>query len=149
VNQLGFNFEAYEEAVLNPLAGHDLDELESYIASLLLEASAEKPMNSDYIIRAVADALDRKIAVRNVKTVVRTLRKVHGFPILARRTKPTGYWWCGSLEEMQEFVELFKAQALDELHTLSRIVKNNYPKLAGQLTLKDAVLLVTDGEFEN
>jgi hypothetical protein len=44
----------------------------------------------------------------------------------------------GISEEMTEFVESFKSQALDELHTLSKIVKHNYPALLGQLSLENA-----------
>ena len=39
---------------------------------------------------------------------------------------------------MREYYKHASRQPLDELHTLSRIVKANYPLLVGQLTLQEA-----------
>jgi hypothetical protein len=38
---------------------------------------------------------------------------------------------------MEAFIESYRAQALDELHTLSKIVKHNYPALQGQLKFEE------------
>ena len=131
-------FELYEEELLNPLRGHKLSDLESFVASLLLTASTHRPTGIAEIIRAYEDATCARLNERTVKDVIRTLRRDHSFPILARRKKPTGYWWCASSQEMEAFIESFRAQALDELHTLSRIVKQNYPALQGQLRFEEA-----------
>lgn len=40
---------------------------------------------------------------------------------------------------MQAFIESFRSQALDELHTLSKIVNANYPALQGQLKFDDVI----------
>lgn len=130
------NASIFESELLNPLRGHDLSEEEAYVANLLLDASSEKPMDNDSIRRALEMKFDRSCDARTIKKIIRTLRKEHAFPILARRIKPFGYWWCSSKLEMQEFIETFRSQALDELHTLSRIVKENFPELAGQLRLE-------------
>lgn len=126
-------FELYEEELLSPLRGHELSDLESFVASLLLTASTHRPIGIAEIIEAVESQMNLRLTERKVKGIIRTLRKNHTFPILARRKKPTGYWWCASAQEMEAFIESFRAQALDELHTLSKIVKNNYPALQGQL----------------
>ncbi len=126
-------FELYEEELLNPLRGHELSDLESFVASLLLTASTHRPIGIAEIIEEVERQKNLRLTERKVKGIIRTLRKEHTFPILARRKKPTGYWWCASAQEMEAFIESFRAQALDELHTLSKIVKNNYPALQGQL----------------
>lgn len=137
MQQLAFNFEQFEEAIVNPLAGQSLDPTESYIASLLLEASTERPMTSDYLMTSVYEQLGTRMNLRRFHNIIRNLRKNNRFPILSRRTKPAGYWWCNSLEEMNEFIDNFRSQAMDELHTLSRIVNKNYPALAGQMTFSD------------
>ncbi len=98
----------------------------------------EQPMTGDYLINRVQVALDTRINLRKFHNIIRKLRKSHGLPILSRRTKPMGYWWCASVAEMNEFIENFRSQAMDELHTLSRIVNKNYPLLAGQLNFRDA-----------
>ncbi|HYX72155.1 MAG TPA: hypothetical protein VE732_05240 [Nitrososphaera sp.] len=127
-------FKLYEEELLDPLRGHALTEIERFIASLLLDATTDKPIGIAEIIRAYAAHSGKRISDRIVKGIIRRLRKEHAFPILARRSKkPTGYWWCGSAAEMEMFIESFRSQALDELHTLSTIIKHNYPALLGQL----------------
>ncbi len=137
MKQLAFNFEQFEEAIVNPLAGQELDPTESYIASLLLEAVSEKPMTSDYLINAVRENLGEKLSLRRFHNIIRNLRKNNRFPILSRRNKPAGYWWCGNIKEMNSFIDDFRSQAMDELHTLSRIVHKNYPALAGQMRFED------------
>jgi hypothetical protein len=132
-----FNFEAFEHELLNPLRGHQLTEYEAFVANLLLEASSKNPMQIAEIILEIGRRFGDWPKEREVKNIVRTLRKEHAFPIISRRCKPSGLWWCGSAEEMNEFIETFRSQALDELHTLTRIVKENYPALAGQLTLEE------------
>ena len=130
-------YEVFEQELLNPLRGHKLTECEAFVANLLLDASSHRPVK----IRDIRLALERKgltaLSVRRVRKIVRTLRKEHAFPILARRSEPAGFWWCASAAEMDSFVKVFRSQAMDELHTLSRIVKQNYPALAGQLRLEE------------
>jgi hypothetical protein len=132
-DQTDFNFEQFEAEMISPLAGHALTDLEEYVAGLLLKASSERPYRIAEIINYVGLNLHKTIDERAVKELIRSLRRQHKFPILARRTKPAGYWWCTSAEDMEAFIDSFRAQAMDELHTLSQIVKHNYPALAGQL----------------
>jgi hypothetical protein len=137
-------FQLYEQELLNPLRGHALTDEESFVASLLLTANTHRPIGITEIIQAIEQTEHLRLKGKTVKSkeravkfIIRTLRKDHSFPILARRSKPTGYWWCGSTDEMKAFIESFRAQALDELHTLSKIVKYNYPALQGQLNFED------------
>ena len=136
--QAELKFETFEAELLSPLGGHELTDVESFVASLLLSASRETPVGIKAIIQHVGRVKGFDLSERKVKSIIRSLRKDHAFPILASRQPPAGYWWCASAEEMTEFVESFKSQALDELHTLSKIVKHNYPALLGQLSLEDA-----------
>lgn len=133
-----YKFETFEHELLNPLRGHRLTELELFVANLLLDASSHRPLK----IRDIQESMHRAglstVSVRYVKQLVRALRKDHAFPILARRSEPAGFWWCASAAEMEAFIKLFRSQALDELHTLSKIVEENYPALAGQLRLEEA-----------
>jgi len=122
------------------LTYRDLTTSESFIASLLLDARSEKPIDSNGIGRAMHQEFGFAIGARMIKAVIRSLRKNHAFPIISRREKPAGYWWCRSKEEMIAFIEIFRGQALDELHTLKRIVNQNYPEIAGQLRLEETAV---------
>jgi hypothetical protein len=146
---LQYTFKKFEDELLNPLRGHALTEIEECVASLLLDASAGAPMR----IADITIAVGRQIALwpndREVKRIVRSLRKEHGFPILSRKAKPAGYWWGVSVEEMKQFIQDWRKQAIDELHTLSKIVKQNYPELSGQLSLEDISAESTDSEEQS
>lgn len=131
------NPKLFEDELLNPLYGHELSDMERFIADLLLNANRENPIGIRTIIHQVGIHKGIPLSERTVKSIIRALRKDHTFPIIASRKSPSGYWWCSSVEEMTEFIQSFKAQALDELHTLSQIVKHNFPALAGQLQFED------------
>jgi hypothetical protein len=135
--QLAFPFEAFEEELLNPLNGVPLTDEESFVASLLLDATSEKPMKTEEIIERVADALGVRLSFRQLKIVIRSLRRNHAFPILSRRSKPAGLWWCQSPDEMKEFARLWQSQYFDEMRTLYVMMKHNYPRLAGQMRFTD------------
>ena len=135
--QLSFPFEVFEEEILSPIKGAALTENESFVASLLLNASSEKPMKTDDIRAAIKNALDVDVSFRQIKQIIRSLRRNHAFPILSRRSKPAGLWWCQSVAEMKEFTRLWQSQYFDEMVTLSVILKTNYPKLAGQMRISD------------
>lgn len=131
--------ETFEHELLNPLRGHDLTPLESFVASLLLSASAEKPLDNAALRRAVKTQMSIDVGERVMKSVIRGLRKAHAFPIISRREKPAGYWWASSAEEFKGFIAVFQSQYKDEAHTLSRMIRENYPELAGQLRLEEEV----------
>ncbi len=133
LNQL--KFKAFEDALLSPLNGHELNDKEEFVASLLLTVSIHRPLIGKEISEAVQKQFGKKLSQRAVMDAIRSLRKQHGFPILANRSKnPKGYWWCGSIKEMEAYIQDVRSHTLDELNTLSRIVHRNYPSLAGQLS---------------
>lgn len=156
-------FKAFERELLNPLAGIALTKAEEFVANLLLDATSESPRTIAHIIRVqdcfycsgagevpessirymtcpdckgTGSRAGQTLTERDVKAVVRALRKEHGLPILSRKGNPAGYWWCGSKKEMEDYITRARSQPLDELHTLSKMVKQNYPELAGQLSLE-------------
>lgn len=141
-------FRKFEDELLNPLRGHALTEIEQCVASLLLDATSATPIRIAEVTIAVGRQLAEWPDDRHVKQIVRELRKEHGFPILSRKGKPAGYWWAASTEEMEQFITDWRKQALDELHTLGKMVKQNYPDLAGQLSLEDVSADYADSETE-
>jgi hypothetical protein len=128
--------ELFELELLDPLRGLKLTKEEEFVAVMILHATAALPIGIKRLQRGLQDA-GLGSTEREVKDIVRTLRKLHELPILSRRKKGGGLWWCESEEQMQDYYEHARRQPLDELHTLSRIVKANYPRLAGQLSLED------------
>lgn len=135
-NQL--SFEIYEKEVLNPLRGHNLTPVEEYVANLLLDASKQKPLrNSDICVRVKIRFEMKRLNPRTIKAVIRSLRKNHHFPVLASFIPPYGYWWCKSASEMMEYYEDAHARLKDELHTLSLMIRHNFPAYAGQLKLQE------------
>lgn len=139
--QGSFIFIALEEELIDPIFGHELKLIEAYVASLLLDATGDIPMPMAKIIEKVAEVQEVTLSNRQVRTIIRCLRRDHAFPILSRRKAPPGYWWCRTSEEMEEFTKLWQSQYFDEIETLSIMVKKNYPRLAGQLRLSDITAL--------
>lgn len=130
-------FKVFEREMIHPLHGVQLTRNEEFVAGLLLQADAEHTYTIKDIIRCSEQVLARPLTMRTVQGTVRRLRKLHKFPILSTKNPPFGYWWCGSVEEMKNFVEEWRRQAMDELHTLSQMVRHNFPALAGQLRLPE------------
>ena len=134
------NAELLEDEVLAPLRGEDLSEVEFYVAcKLLKEASQERPFSGEGLRLAITMRFpdeQANIDDREVKDIVRRLRKRCSFPILSSRKRgESGYWWCQSKDEMLGFIERFQKQPLDELHTLHEMVRRHFPELSGQLRL--------------
>jgi hypothetical protein len=130
-------FRIFELEILDPLGGRELNRVEFFIAHLLLGGTADAPIGLADIRRRAVGELGKPLNPRTVKAVIRRLRRNHKLPILSSRSAPAGYWWCNSLDEMNRFIAYFRGVALDELYTLSQIVKHNYPALAGQLAFVD------------
>ena len=131
-------FTLFEQAVLAPLGDRKLTESEAFVASFLLPARTQDPFTLDQIAEALTEHNGgARTGERTIKSIIRSLRKVHGFPVLSRKHPPHGYWWGQSADEMKEFVREFRSQPMDELHTLSVMVKRNYPDLVGQLKFEE------------
>jgi hypothetical protein len=128
--------ELFERELLNPLRGLALTKEEELVALMILNATAALPIGIKRLQRGLK-AAGLRGAEREVKDIVRTLRKRHELPILSRRKQGGGLWWCENELQMRDYYEHARRQPLDELHTLSRIVKANYPRLAGQLSLEE------------
>lgn len=104
-------------------------ETEKLVIWLLKCATSDRPVTIAQIRERVRNDSTGVISEREVKQFVRDLRRDHGMPILARRGKNPGYFWCGSRQEMEDFVGSFKKQADDEMATVRKMVETNYPGL--------------------
>jgi hypothetical protein len=128
------SFQCWEAQMLSPLEGIALSEIDTLIASLLLNTSAREPRTNKNI-RQYLENQGYRVVDRELKRAIRRLRNEHAFPILASLEKPYGYWWCGSAVEMEGYISVVRSRALAELVCLKRIVDANFPQLSGQLSL--------------
>lgn len=128
-------FEVIEEAVMNPLTGIDLTENELFVAGVILAATSQTPIKMAMIIDRAFHERTVTLSTRQIRVIVRRLRRIHGFPICTRKGAPAGYWWGRTEAELEEFVTVWKSQYIDEIQTLHKMLKVNYPRLAGQLKL--------------
>jgi hypothetical protein len=137
-NKDQLSFEIYEKELLNPLRGHELTPAESFISSALLDTSQASPLTNADLRKRLKQAFDlKKVNARTIKSIIRSLRKNHHFPILASFKPPYGYWWCRSAKEMVEYYKEAEARLKDEWHTLSQLIRVNFPEYAGQLRLEE------------
>lgn len=129
-------FAVFEDELLNPLHGHELTEQEAFAASLLLDASAARPLNNEALRDLLRGRFFETYSERAIKALILSLRDDHSFPIVASKSQPVGYWWCRSAEEMKEQWERVRGEAVGMLATWSRLIKAHFPELAGQLRLE-------------
>lgn len=128
-------YETIEQEILDPLKGVKLTENEFFVASQILEARSSAPIKMAEIMSRAFSMRAITLDSRQVRVIVRSLRRNHGFPICTRKGAPAGYYWGRSEAELAAFVNVWKAQYLDEIVTLRQMLKVNYPRLAGQLRL--------------
>ena len=95
-------------------------------ARMVIHYSASAPL-SGYTIQGQLRATER-----DVKRFMRELRREWLLPIGSSRQPPFGYFWIISASEYLEWERVFRAQAIDELVTLFRLRRANFPELAGQ-----------------
>ena len=134
-DQVNLRFSRFEHELLDPLRGHALSDVEQLVASALLDASRERPVSNERLRDLVGAELRIVIDDREMKAVILRLREEHLFPIMAVKTNPAGYWWCRSAEEMKAYYERVRKESLARLNTVSKVIKVNFPELAGQLGL--------------
>ena len=83
-------YELFERALINPLHGKNLSREEHLVASMILDATAKQPIGLKRLRDALNEAAQRldwdgakkKFGERDVKDIIRTLRKKHELPIL-------------------------------------------------------------------
>lgn len=135
IGQEDLPFETFEQEMIDPLKGVELSEIELFVAGLILDARSEQPIKMAEIALAAMHQRAVDLSDRQIRTIVRCLRRDHGFPICTRKGAPAGYWWGRTEAELAEFVRVWQAQYLDEAQTLHKMLKVNYPRLAGQMKL--------------
>jgi len=108
--------------------------VERCIFALLKRSTLAQPIRISQIQAQLRHEAHRLVSDREIKDFVRTLRREHGMPIAARRSKRPGYYWCRSAEEMEPFVDMFNKQFSDERATLRKMILRNYPSLLSKLS---------------
>ena len=73
------------------------------------------------------------LSERQIKKLIESFRQ-QGYPILASREKPFGYFWASSVLEIEEFERTFLNQARTTFKTF-RAMKKNYATFSGQQRL--------------
>jgi hypothetical protein len=121
-------------------------EIERFIVWLLKQATSEKPLGIAEIRVRVREELKEMISEREIKGFIRDLRREHGMAVLARRGSPSGYYLCSNREEMKRFASAFIAQANDEMETIRKILRRNYPSLMGELKIGATYEEISDGQ---
>jgi hypothetical protein len=98
------------------------------VVRALVRATPEKPISLTALCQHLA------VSDRTVKSLIEAARKDWLLPIGANRDFPSGYYWINTAAEMKQWIKVFSAQPLQELTTLHRVQKANFPELNGELT---------------
>jgi hypothetical protein len=100
------------------------------VARLLIHATVENPL-SNFTLQGYLRSTEREI-----KAAVRELRREWLLPIGSSRRAPTGYFWIETAAAFIEWARVYRSQAIDELATLYKLQRANFPDLAGQESFK-------------
>jgi hypothetical protein len=76
------HYETIEQEIIEPLKGVKLTEVEFFVASQILEARSEAPIKMAEIMDRAFERRSITLEPRQVRVIVRSLRRNHGFPIL-------------------------------------------------------------------
>lgn len=133
--QVFLPYETFEDEVIDPTSGIDLNEIEIVVAKHLLLATTSEPIRQKDLIAAVREERNVSLSERAVRVIIREFRRKRGFPICSRKGSPAGYWWGRTESEVEEFANVFLAQIKDEASTVAMMLRKNYPRLAGQMKL--------------
>ncbi|HQZ81615.1 MAG TPA: hypothetical protein PLR83_00215 [Pyrinomonadaceae bacterium] len=127
--------ETVEEEIINPASSVGLSNIEIVVVGRLLRATTTEPVKQRELIAEVTRESQTLLTNRTVRLMIRRFRRERGFPICSRKGFPAGYWWGRTEPEVEEFAKVFFAQIKDEASTVAIMLKKNYPRLAGQMTL--------------
>jgi hypothetical protein len=96
------------------------------VARLLIHATVDTPV-SNFTLQGYLRSTEREI-----KAAVRELRREWLLPIGSSRKAPTGYFWIEAAADFIGWARVYRSQAIDELGTLYKLQRANFPELAGQ-----------------
>jgi hypothetical protein len=100
------------------------------LARFLTKATSERPLMIKELRHYFGFCDDR-----TVKDMARRLRREWLLPIGASRQLPYGLYWINSPKDFLDWGRPFRSQAIDEIATYFRLLKRNFPELAGQQNL--------------
>jgi len=106
-----------------------VDDLTLNLARALVSATAQAPMQGE----ALASLLD--CSERTIKDLAARLREDWGFPAIASRQPPYGYFVAASAEQLLEWGRVTRSQAVRMLAGYYQLFRQIYPELAGQQKL--------------
>lgn len=107
------------------------------VARVLTHGHISAPL----MIKVLAEHFN--LSERKVKDIVRTLRREWLLPIGSLRQPPYGYYWILSPKDFLDWSRAYRSQAIDELATLHRLQRANFPELFGQGSL-DFIDVIND-----
>lgn len=109
--------------------GQPLDPMLIQIARILTFFTSEQPLPGAMIETHL------RLDYRTAKKMIETLRREYLLPIGSRKGDPNGYWIMTTAAEFIEWDRQFRSQAISLFATSYRLMRANFPHLAGQTSL--------------
>lgn len=114
------------------------------LARILTRFSSENPMPGAML------EVHLRLDYRTAKSMIETLRRDYLLPIGSRKGQPNGYWIMTTATEFIEWDRQFRSSAISVFATSYRLMRANFPALAGQTSLDftEAVKQQIDEEIQ-
>lgn len=110
-------------------AKQDVDTCALNIARVLAHFTSAQPVTSD-ALEAVFN-----LSRRSLSAVIERLRHDWLLPVGSRLMQPNGYWIITEPDDFRTWFSQYRSRPLTALQTAHRLMKTNFPALAGQAEL--------------
>lgn len=115
-------------AVYERIAANKLINKQQFdFARALVKSTVNNPVPLQILMRHF-DTSDRTI-----KSYIESLRTEWLLPIGSSKFPPSGYYWIYTAEEFKAWLEAYLSQPREEFRTAYRMLRANFPELAGQI----------------
>jgi hypothetical protein len=111
-----------------------MNHIEQTILEFIQRATKANPMRNVFLRGLIDRTYLQTVSERQIKQIIRKLRE-QGYPILASREKPFGYFYASSVEEIKDYEKTFLSQARSEFRTFRAMRKAFDLKRSGQQSL--------------
>ncbi len=115
----------------------EIDSCALSVARVLAHFTSAQPVTSDAL------ELVFNLSRRSLSAVIERLRHEWLLPVGSRLTQPNGYWIIIDPDDFLTWFSQYRSRPLTALQTAHRLMRNNFPALAGQAELAFAESIET------
>lgn len=111
-----------------------INALDFDVAKCLIDYTTKQPCPRDVLLKKMFTWTTSPL--RQFHHRIEDLRKIWLLPVGSRKADPSGYWIITELDDFADWVERSKSAPIQQLSTIHRVAKANFPVFAEQMELE-------------